>query len=346
MKPEITIQHDVSLLGLNSFGIDARASYFLKIDDIDQLRILWERMQSDVALASLPRLLLGGGSNIILSDQLPHLVLQMAIKGRALLMETAEHFIVRACAGENWHEFVQWTLEQAYGGLENLSLIPGTVGASPIQNIGAYGVEMQDCFHSLTAFDFVTGSLRTFQKQDCAFAYRDSIFKSGEQNRFVIVDVSFALAKAWRPRLAYGDVAKFLQDREIAEPTPTDVSQAIIAIRQSKLPDPAVIGNAGSFFKNPIVFAELRNQILQNYPHCVSYPQANGDFKLAAGWLIEQCGWKGRRLKTVGVYEKQALVLVNLGGATGADIRALAEEIQADVRKKFAVALEVEPVFV
>lgn len=346
MKSEFTLQQDVSLQGLNSFGIDARASYFLRIDELDQLRALWGRMQTDVALASLPRLVIGGGSNIILSDQLPHLVLQMAIMGRTLLIETAEHFIVRAGAGENWHEFVQWTLEQGYGGLENLSLIPGTVGASPIQNIGAYGVEMQDCFHSLTVFDFVTGTLRTFQKQECAFAYRDSIFKSGEQNRFVIVDVSFALAKAWQPRLSYGDVAKYLQDREIIEPTPHDVSQAIIAIRQSKLPDPAVIGNAGSFFKNPIVSAELRNQILQRYPNCVSYPQASGSFKLAAGWLIEQCGWKGRRFKTVGVYEKQALVLVNLGGATGADIRALAEEIQADVRKKFAVELEVEPVFV
>lgn len=346
MKPEFTLEQDVSLLSLNSFGINARAHRFLRIENLSQLQAVWEQTQTDAELAALPRLVLGGGSNVILPDHLPHLVLLMAIMGRELVDETDVYFIVRSGAGENWHDFVQWSVAQGYGGLENLSLIPGTVGASPIQNIGAYGLEMQDYFHSLTVFDFVTGELKTFQKQDCAFGYRDSIFKSGEQNRFVILDVSFALPKHWQPRLAYGDVAKYLQDRDISAPTPLDVSDAIIAIRQSKLPDPAVIGNAGSFFKNPIVSAERRNQILQQYPNCVSYSQASGDFKLAAGWLIEQCGWKGRRCETVGVYDKQALVLVNLGGATGADVRTLAQEIQTDVLKKFGVALEVEPVFV
>lgn len=346
MKPEFTLQQDVSLQSLNSFGINAQAHRFLRIEKLSQLQTVWSQTQADAELASLPRFVLGGGSNVILSDYLPHLVLHMAIMGRELSGETEDYFIVRAGAGENWHAFVQWTLAQGYGGLENLSLIPGTVGASPIQNIGAYGVEMQDCFHNLTAFDFVTGELKTFQKQDCAFGYRDSLFKSGEQDRYVIIDVSFALPKKWQPRLAYGDVAKYLQDRDILTPSPQDVSAAIIVIRQSKLPDPAVIGNAGSFFKNPIVSAELRNHLMQQHPHCVSYPQINGDFKLAAGWLIEQCGWKGRRRNAVGVYEKQALVLVNLGGATGADVRALAQEIQADVFKKFGVGLEVEPVFV
>nr|WP_315486618.1 UDP-N-acetylmuramate dehydrogenase [uncultured Undibacterium sp.] len=346
MKPEFILQQDVSLQSLNSFGINANAHRFLCIENLSQLQTVWEQTQTDAELAALPRLVLGGGSNVILSDHLPYLVLHMAIKGRELQGETEDCFIVRAGAGENWHAFVQWTLAQGYGGLENLSLIPGTVGASPIQNIGAYGLEMQDCFHCLTAFDFATGELKTFYKHDCAFGYRDSIFKSGQQDRYVIVDVSFALPKQWQPRLAYGDVAKYLQDRDIAAPTPTDVSKAIIAIRQSKLPDPTVIGNAGSFFKNPIVSVELRNQLSQQYPNCISYPQANGDFKLAAGWLIEQCGWKGRRCDTVGVYEKQALVLVNLGGAKGADVSALAQKIQADVLEKFGVKLEVEPVFV
>lgn len=346
MKPEFTLQQDVSLQSLNSFGINAQAHRFLRIENLSSLQVLWEQTHTDAELAALPRLVLGGGSNVILSDHLPHLVLHMAIKGRELVGETEDYFIVRAGAGENWHGFVLWTLAQGYAGLENLSLIPGTVGASPIQNIGAYGLEIQDYFDSLTAFDFVTGELKTFKKTDCAFGYRDSVFKSGEQNRYVIIDVSFALPKQWQARLAYGDVAKFLQDRAIAAPTPTDVSNAIMAIRQSKLPDPAVIGNAGSFFKNPIVSAELRHQILQQHPQCVSYLQSNGDYKLAAGWLIEQCGWKGRRCETVGVYDKQALVLVNLGGATGAAVRALAQKIQVDVLTKLGVNLEVEPVFV
>lgn len=346
MKPEFTLQQDVSLQGLNSFGINAQAHRFLRIENLQQLQELRAQTLIDPVLGSLPRFVLGGGSNVILSDHLPHLVIQMAIMGRALISESDEHFIVRSGAGENWHDFVLWTLAQGYGGLEKLSLIPGTVGASPIQNIGAYGVEMQDCFHSLSAFDFVSGELKTFYKQDCAFAYRDSVFKSGEQNRYVIIDVSFALPKQWQARLAYGDVAKYLQDRAIAVPSPTDVSNAIIAIRQSKLPDPAVIGNAGSFFKNPIVSTSLRDRILSQYPNCVSYAQSNGDYKLAAGWLIEQCGWKGRRCETVGVYEKQALVLINLGGATGAAVRQLAQKIQADVDGKFGVKLEVEPVFV
>lgn len=346
MKPEFILQQDVSLESLNSFGIKANAHRFSRIDNPTQLHALRAHILADAELATLPRLVLGGGSNVILSDHLPHLVIQMAIMGRELVSETSDHFIVRSGAGENWHAFVQWTLEQGYGGLENLSLIPGTVGASPIQNIGAYGLEIQDCFFNLTAFDFVTGELRTFQKQDCAFGYRDSIFKSGEQNRFVIVDVCFALPKQWLPRLNYGDVAKYLLERDITTPTPIDVSNAIIAIRQSKLPDPAVIGNAGSFFKNPVVSAELRNQIFQQHPNCVSYAQTNGEFKLAAGWLIEQCGWKGQKIGTVGVYEKQALVLVNLGGATGEEVRALAKEIQRSVFEQFAVELEVEPVFV
>lgn len=345
-KNELMIEHDVCLQTANSFGIKAQAHRLLLIESVQQLIALYDAFQNDVELFNLPRLILGGGSNVILSDFLPHLVLKVALKGLELTRETEDQFIVRAGAGENWHEFVQWTIAQSYAGLENLSLIPGTVGASPIQNIGAYGVEMQDHFHSLTAFDFVSGELKTFNKADCAFAYRDSVFKSGEPNRYLIVDVTFALPKQWQPNLGYGDVAKYLTDSGITQPKPLDVSAAVIAIRQSKLPDPAKIGNAGSFFKNPIVSAELREQILREFPQCVSYRQTNGSFKLAAGWLIDACGWKGRRVGAVGVYEKQALVLVNFGGATGAEVRALAKEIQRSVFEKFAVELEVEPVFV
>ncbi len=346
MKPEYLLQQNFDLRHLNSFGMSAQAHRYVRIESLSQLQALRTQFQTDTDLSQLPRLILGGGSNMILSEHLPHIVLHITIMGRQLEAETSDAFIVRAGAGENWHQFVLWTLAHGYPGLENLSLIPGTVGASPIQNIGAYGLEMQDYFDSLRALDMQTGEVKTFTKQDCSFAYRDSIFKSGEPGRYVILDVSFALPKQWQARLNYGDVAKYLQAHNVATPTPVDVSNAIIAIRQSKLPDPALIGNAGSFFKNPIVAADLRNQFLRQYPACVSYLQANGDYKLAAGWLIEQCGWKGYSAATVGVYEKQALVLINLGGANGAAVKQLAQTIQADVLAKMGVSLEVEPVFV
>ncbi|MBR7798764.1 UDP-N-acetylmuramate dehydrogenase [Undibacterium fentianense] len=346
MKSELLLQQNVDLHSLNTFGIHSHAHTYARIESVSQLLALHQLLNNDVALRKLPRLILGGGSNLVLSDSLPHLVLHMEIGGRELQAETEDHFIVRAGSGESWHGFVLWTLAQNYPGLENLSLIPGTVGAAPIQNIGAYGMEMQEYFHSLRAFDLESGVIRIFDKQACEFAYRDSVFKRTEPGRFVILDVNFALPKKWQARLTYGDIASQLRESNIAVPTAMDISQAVIAIRQSKLPDPAEIGNVGSFFKNPIVSREQRDRLMALYPACVSYLQSNGDYKLAAGWLIEQCGWKGRRYETVGVYERQALVLVNLGGATGADVRVLAEEIQVDVLNRFGVKLEVEPVFV
>lgn len=346
MNAETLLQREVPLQNLNSFGIAACAERFVCVQSLEQLRAVRQLVLASEDLASLPRFVLGGGSNVILPERLPYLVLQMVITGRELIEETADHYIVRAGAGENWHAFVEWTLAHGYPGLENLSLIPGTVGAAPIQNIGAYGAEMQDHFLSLTAFHFETGELKTFTKQDCAFAYRDSVFKSLSPNPYLILDVSFALPKLWYPSINYGDVALRLKEMGITKAQPVDVSRAIVAIRQSKLPDPAVIGNAGSFFKNPIVNAALRNQILDKFPTCVSYPQTDSRYKLAAGWLIEQCCWKGRIVGSVGVYEKQALVLVNAGGATSAAVRAVAQEIQADVKAKFNVELEIEPVFV
>ncbi len=342
MNRTLSLQKNVPLLALNSFGIAAMAQFFLRIERAGQLL----QIRDDATLSAMPRLLLGGGSNLVLSDTVNALVVQLALMGKRVNSEDERYVYVSAAAGEKWHEFVLWTLQQGLGGLENLSLIPGTVGAAPIQNIGAYGVEMQDYFHHLTAFDFQTGETVTLDKSACRFAYRDSIFKREYKDRMVILEVTFALPKTWQARLNYGDVAQFLATKNIVQPSPKDVSDAIIVIRQSKLPDPAVIGNAGSFFKNPIVPAVLRDRLVASYPSMVSYVQTDGSYKLAAGWLIEQCGWKGKSLGRVGVYPKQALVLVNLGGATGAEVRQLAQQIRSDVRGKFGVDLEVEPVFI
>ena len=339
------IEQSISLKDKNSFGIAAIAQQFTRIRSLDDVRELHNLRLANPDLQALPTLILGGGSNLILSDKVEELVLQVDLQGRSLIDEDQQHYYVQAKAGENWHAFVLWTIAQSYFGLENLSLIPGTVGAAPIQNIGAYGVELKDVFHQLSAFDFATGDIVTLNKEQCQFGYRDSIFKQKNQNQYLILDVTFALPKQWQAKLNYGDVGQYLLKQNIQDPSASDVSNAIIHIRQSKLPDPAVIGNAGSFFKNPIVSSELRNKILQNYPQLVSYPH-EGQFKLAAGWLIEQTGWKGKRLGNVGVYEKQALVLVNHGGATGEEVRTLAKQIQADVLTKFDVQLEVEPVFV
>lgn len=342
MNKPFSLQNNVSLKTLNTFGIAATAQYYLEIDHGEQ----FAQLRQDATLSALPRIILGGGSNLVLPDRIDGLVVKIALMGKYIVSEDAAQVYVRAEAGEKWHEFVLWTLQQGLGGLENLSLIPGTVGAAPIQNIGAYGVELQDYFHQLTAFDFFTGEIITLDKAACQFAYRDSIFKREYKDRLVILSVTFALPKAWQARLNYGDVAQHLATKNILQPTPSDVSDAIIFIRQSKLPDPAAIGNAGSFFKNPIVNAGQRDALLIRFPGLVNYPQTGGQYKLAAGWLIEQCNWKGKSLGQVAAYEKQALVLVNLGGATGLEVRQLAQQIQVDVQTKFGVSLEVEPVFV
>ena len=336
-----TLSYNVSLQKLNTFGIAAQANLFLPVQELAQL----QAVRDDTFLSQLPRLILGGGSNLVLSDQVDALVLHMCLQGRQLVSEDAEFYYVKAAAGENWHEFVQWTLKQGWPGLENLSLIPGTVGAAPIQNIGAYGLEIQDVFHSLEAFDFASGEVVVMDKAACLFAYRDSIFKQSLRDRMVILNVSFALPKLWTPRLVYADVKKWLEQAHIAQANALQISQAIIAIRRSKLPDPQVTGNAGSFFKNPVVSAHIRHSLSEQFPTLVSYLQPTGDYKLAAGWLIEQTGWKGRSLGAAGVYEKQALVLVNRGCATGTEVKQLAQAIQADVLKKFGVALEIEPNF-
>jgi UDP-N-acetylmuramate dehydrogenase len=342
MTTQLCIQYNFPLGRLNTFGIDAKAHAYLHVTSLEMLL----ELGLDATLSGVPRLVLGGGSNIVLTQDFNGLVLHMGIRGIDIVGEDANATYVRAAAGENWHEFVLWTLDRNMGGLENLSLIPGYVGAAPIQNIGAYGVEAKDCFHSLTGFNFQTGQLFSLSKPDCQFGYRDSIFKHALQNSAVILDVTFALPKQWQPSIRYVDVARGLNERGIAEPTMRDISDTVIAIRSNKLPDPSVIGNAGSFFKNPLVSAAQREALLAAYPELVSYQYSEGMFKLAAGWLIECCGWKGRRTGRVGVYEKQALVLVNHGNAKGDEVVQLARDIQADVLARFGVKLEPEPIFI
>jgi UDP-N-acetylmuramate dehydrogenase len=342
MTASLLIQRDVSLRKFNTFGIDAKASAYARIMSADDL----QAVRSDETLVQMPRLVLGGGSNILLTRDFPGLVLHIGLRGLEIVGADEDATYVRAAGGENWHDLVNWTLEHDLGGLENLALIPGTVGAAPVQNIGAYGAELKDCFHSLQAFDFKTGKTVTFSRADCVFGYRDSVFKHAFGDRAVIMEVTFALPKRWKPNLEYAELARELAETKKSVPDPRDVSNAVIGIRRRKLTDPAVMGNAGSFFKNPTVSASLRDALLRSHPQLPSYPQPDGNYRLAAGWLVDQCHWKGRNLGAAGVSATQALVLVNRGGAHGADIVQLANAIQSDVKSRFGVQLEAEPVFV
>ncbi|MBB2496405.1 UDP-N-acetylmuramate dehydrogenase [Aquipseudomonas ullengensis] len=332
------LHENLSLKPFNTFGVDVRARLYAEAADDDQVR-------EALALAeqrNLPLLVIGGGSNLLLTGDVEALVVRMASRGLRILGEEGERVLVEAEAGESWHPFVQWSLQQGLAGLENLSLIPGTVGAAPMQNIGAYGVEIKDVFAGLTALDRQSGELREFGLEECAFAYRDSLFKQ-QPGRWLILRVRFALSRQAGLHLDYGPVRQRLQAEGIDTPTPSDVSRAICAIRSEKLPDPAVLGNAGSFFKNPLVSVELAERIRAEHADLVSYPVGEGMVKLAAGWLIERAGWKGFRDGDAGVHRLQALVLVNYGTATGGQLLALALRIQADIVARFGVQLEIEP---
>ena len=336
----MTPQTGIDLTNCNTLALPGRAACYLKIADPAQL--------TAPELAGERRFVLGGGSNLVLTGDFHGLVLHMAIPGRRLAGEDTDAWYVEAGAGENWHDFVQWTLAQGRPGLENLSLIPGTVGAAPIQNIGAYGLEVSERLHSVTAWDFQKQAFFTVDRDACRFAYRDSLFKQQGwhlDGRIAIVSVIFRLPKAWQANCRYADIAQELAAQGIAEPGPADIAAAVIAVRRRKLPDPAVVPNAGSFFHNPVVSAERAAALAAGHPGLPRYPQPDGRVKLAAGWLIEQAGWKGKDLGPVGMYEKQALVLVNRGGATGADVRRTMAAVQAAVRDKFAVDLNPEPVF-
>lgn len=334
----LQVQAQVSLKPFNSFGIDVRARLFAEArNDADVREAL-----ACAAKQQLPLLVIGGGSNLLLTQDIDALVLRMASQGIRVVQDDGVQVVVEAEAGEAWHPFVLWTLAQGFSGLENLSLIPGTVGAAPMQNIGAYGVEIKDVFAGLTALDRQTGGLRDFSLAECNFAYRDSLFKH-EVGRWLILRVRFALSRAVHLKLEYGPVQQRLTELGITQATPSDVSQAICSIRSEKLPDPAVLGNAGSFFKNPLVSQALAAELQLQYPDLLAYPQADGQMKLAAGWLIDKAGWKGFRDGDAGVHRLQALVLVNYGAATGQDIAGLALRIQQDIEKRFQVVLEMEP---
>lgn len=334
----LSIRQGVSLRPYNSFAVDVRADHFVEVTDDHQL-------VEALAYAKAQRLevtLLGGGSNVLLLRDVPGLVIRLASQGRRVVSTQGSRVLVEAEAGEPWHAFVCWTLEQGFGGMENLSLIPGTVGASPVQNVGAYGVEIKDLFGGLTALDRHNGQVHDLTLSACRFGYRDSLFKQ-TPGRWVILRVRFWLETAPVLHLEYGPVRERLANMGISHPTPQDVSAAICQIRAEKLPDPRLLPNAGSFFKNPVISAAQAIVLRERFPGVVAHPQADGQAKVAAGWLIEQAGWKGYTRGKVGVHADQALVLVNHGAATGAEIMALAHDIQADVQARFGVALEMEP---
>ena len=334
------VEREAHLASRNTLALPGRAALYAEITSVGQLALLSGGVASRCFI-------LGGGSNLVLTGDFDGLVLHMAIGGRELVAEDDDAWYVRAGAGENWSDFVGWMLAQGWPGLENLSLIPGTVGAAPIQNIGAYGLELAERFHSLVAFDMNSGQTVCFDAKACRFGYRDSVFKQEGwhlEGRFVITEVSFRLPKIWQARTRYADVANELAARMISDPDAQQVAAAVVAVRQRKLPDPVLIPNAGSFFHNPVVDVTTADRLLVAHPGLPIYPQTDGRCKLAAGWLIERAGWKGRYLGPVGMYEKQALVLVNRGGATGADVSMLMQAVQRDVREKFGVELTPEPI--
>jgi UDP-N-acetylmuramate dehydrogenase len=334
----IQILHHQSLKAFNTFGIDVPARLFSEISTEEQL----SQLLLDEELRSQPLLLLGGGSNILFTGPVDGLVVKISTQGKEIISQDTETVLVRAAAGENWDEFVAWTLEQGLAGLENLSLIPGQVGSSPIQNIGAYGVELKDCVKEVEIMHLADGRKEILQKEQCRFGYRDSIFKHELREKVIILSVTSLLSKSPELHLAYGAISRELETMAIHQPTPCDVRDAVCLIRRSKLPDPAVLGNAGSFFKNPSVSSETHTALTAKYANLPAYQQANGTYKLAAGWLIEQCGWKGARRGDAGVHHAQALVLVNYGTATGNELLTLAAEIRESVFAKFGVELETE----
>ena len=341
------VEKNVPLQACNTFHIVARAHTLVRLRSLLDLQALLAN--PDWALA--PKFVLGGGSNIVLTGDVKPMVLKVEIMGRRLVRETARAWVLEAGAGENWHEFIAWSLAQGYPGLENMALIPGTVGASPVQNVGAYGVELQDRFESLDAVDLQTGQLFTLNAAQCGFGYRDSVFKHaskplGLAGRALITAVRFALPKPWKAVLGYADLEKKRVQTGINNPSAQQIFDWVCDIRRAKLPDPALIGNAGSFFKNPTVSAEQCQDIIGREPKIVHYLLADGSSKLAAGWLIDACGWRGKSVGNAGVYEKQALVLVNRGGATGGEVMTLARSIQTSVYERFGIMLEPEPVVV
>ncbi len=336
------IAENKDLRQLNTFGISAKARFYVEITQEEELISLLQNPE----FKAMPKLILGGGSNVLLLKDFEGVVIKNNIEGIRTLHEDDNHIVLEAGAGVNWHQFVQYTLDHNYGGIENLSLIPGTVGAAPMQNIGAYGIEIKDVFEQLHAVALADGSLKKFDTEACDFGYRHSVFKTSLRGQYIITRVAFRLQKVHQLNISYGAIQETLLQHGIQEPGIKDVSEAVIKIRQSKLPDPAKIGNAGSFFKNPSISKADYEGLKQQYPNIPGYELPEALVKVPAGWLIEQCGWKGKRLGNVGVHPMQALVIVNHGGATGAEVKALSEQIQASVEEKFGIPLQPEVNFI
>ncbi|TAH00398.1 MAG: UDP-N-acetylmuramate dehydrogenase [Sphingobacteriales bacterium] len=333
----LEIQHNVSLKNFNSFGIQAFAKYFVEINTEEQLSQLFNNSQ----IVKNPILILGGGSNLLFTQNFDGVVIKINIKGIKHIVDN-QNVLVTAGAGEVWNDLVLYAVNNNFAGLENLSLIPGSVGASPIQNIGAYGVELKDVFESCTAFEIETHKIKTFLKADCAFAYRESIFKQALKGKYIITSVTFNLKLKANLNTQYGAISQELHNQNIQNPTIKNISDVVSQIRVSKLPNPSTIGNAGSFFKNPIVTKDQANQLIKNYPQIVNFSVDDTQVKLAAGWLIEQCGFKGLVVGNTGTYKNQALVLVNYGNASGQEIFNFSSQIIETVQQKFGVTLERE----
>jgi UDP-N-acetylmuramate dehydrogenase len=333
------IETGVSLRTFNTFGVEARAAYFASVRDIGQLR----DALADPRVADLPRLILGGGSNILFTRDFNGLVVKIDMPGYARIGDDGDRWLVRVGAGESWHGTVARLLDDGLPGLENLALIPGSVGGAPIQNIGAYGLELAERLQDVEVFDPASGALASLDVAACRFGYRDSVFKHERASGRIVVGVTLAVPKEWAAVAGYADVENQLKVRGIARPSARELFDAVVSIRQRKLPDPGQTGNAGSFFKNPVVPRARREELIDRFPSLVSYDIGGGRFKLAAGWLIEACGLKGAVRGRAGVSPRQALVLVNLGGATGGEVLALAREVQDAVRTRFGVELEPEP---
>jgi UDP-N-acetylmuramate dehydrogenase len=338
----LALEERASLQRLNAFGVPATAAWLARVRGADDLL----QLAQNARLAGLPTLILGAGTNVLFVSDFDGVVIRIEVAGLQAVGETGDARLFEVGAGVDWHWVVQSLLDRGIGGLENLALIPGTAGAGPVQNIGAYGVELAERLHSVRVWDRETGGERQMTPAECEFGYRDSVFKSRLAGRAIILAVTLALPKRWQPVLGYAELDRELKGRAIERPGAQDVFDAVCAVRRRKLPDPALIGNAGSFFKNPVVSREQCTDLIARFPSMVTYGLAGGRFKLAAGWLIEACGLKGATRGRAGVYERQALVLVNRGGASGRDILDLAREIQARVSEKFGVWLEPEAVIV
>jgi len=333
----MSVQHNISLKKYNTFGISAKAKFFCEINDLSDLA---EVLRMD----EYPnKFIISGGSNMLITQDINALVVHINIKGKEIISETEDHVILKVMAGENWHQMVLWTLEQGFGGLENMSLIPGNTGTAPIQNIGAYGVELKDTFESCEAMEIATQQIRNFSKEDCQFGYRDSYFKNEGKGKYIITSVTFKLSKINHSlNTSYGAIEQELEKESINNPTIKDISNAVIAIRQSKLPDPTELGNSGSFFKNPVVSKAAFEKFAEEHPEAPYYKVSEEAYKIPAGWLIEQCGYKGKRFGDAGVHKNQALVLVNYDNASGSEILALAHKIIDTVQDKFGIQITPE----